>query len=246
MCKVPLVYYNKKMSLNTGENGAAYMLIRKKMKSIRIRVTGDGRVMISAPYHVPAARIHAFIRQHEAFIAGRLNDIESKRSAHYPPRYADGDTFSFLGSRLRLKIITAPRRAAALSEEMLTLYLPAGAGGSEAKALFARWARFEAKRIFGQRLALLLPRFSGMPVMRLSIRDMITRWGSINIKRHSMSLSVHLLRCEIELIDYVITHELCHITYPRHTAAFYAALEARCPGRAQLDKRLEAYGLVGF
>ena len=82
--------------------------------------------------------------------------------------------------------------------------------------------------------------------MRLTVRAMTTRWGSINPRRRTMSLSVHLLRCDVALIDYVITHELCHLACPRHSAAFYAALEARCPGRAQYDAALEAYGLVGF
>ena len=112
--------------------------------------------------------------------------------------------------------------------------------------LFMRWARTEATRVFTQRLALLLPQFSRMNAMRLCVRDMTTRWGSINVKRCSMSLSVHLLRCDIELIDYVITHELCHLAYPRHTPAFYTALEAHYPHRKQLDKRLKDYGLAGF
>jgi predicted metal-dependent hydrolase len=128
----------------------------------------------------------------------------------------------------------------------LTLCLPAGAGREETRALFARWARREAARVFAQRLAAVLPRFSGAAAVRVSVRGMITRWGSINVRRRTMSLSVHLLRCESALIDYVITHELCHLAYPRHTKAFYAALEALCPERAQLDMRLKEYGLVDF
>lgn len=234
------------MDCNSGKCGVTYMLTRKKMKNIRIRVTGDSRVMVSAPRHVPEARIHAFVVSHEAFIKKRLEDIENKRSAYYPSRYMDGDTFSYLGKRLSLRICSSTKSAAVLSERQLTLCLPLGAGPEDAKALFIRWARSEARKVFGQRLDMLLPRFSGTHAIRLSVRDMITRWGSINVKRRSMSLSIHLLRCDTELIDYVITHELCHIAYPRHTAAFYAALETHCPERTQLDKRLETYGLVGF
>jgi hypothetical protein len=226
--------------------GAAYMLSRKRMKNIRIRVTGEGRVEVSAPHHVPASRIDAFVRAHETFIAQRLCDIERMRCAHYPTRYADGDVFSCLGARINLRLCTASRRAAVLSGNTLSLYLPAGAGREEAKALFARWVHKQAARVFSERLDVLLPRFSGAAAMRLSVRDMITRWGSINVKRRTMSLSVHLLRCETELIDYVITHELCHLAHPRHSAAFYAALGARYPERAQMDKRLKAYGLVGY
>lgn len=226
--------------------GFSVTLTRKKMKNIRIRVTGDRRVLVSAPYFVPAPRVEAFVEQHEAFIKKQLDDIENKRRAHYPQRYADGDMFSYLGARLCLKVRASARRTAVLSGDTLTLNLPQGAQECELKALFTRWARAQAKKVFSERLALLLPRFSGAAAMRLSVRDMLTRWGSINTKRCSVSLSVHLLRCETRLIDYVILHELCHIAHPRHTKAFYAALEAHCPERTQLDQELNAYGLVGF
>lgn len=216
------------------------------MKNIRIRVTGEGRVEVSAPPSVPASRITAFVRQHEAFITRRLQEVETRRSAHYPVRYADGDEFSCLGQRMRLHVQAAPRRSAVLSGSTLMLRVPEGAGAEEIKAQFIRWAKTEASRVFSQRLAMLLPQFTGNGTMRLSVRAMTTRWGSINLRRRTMSLSVHLLRCDIALIDYVITHELCHLACPHHTKAFYAALEARCPERAQLDAALEAYGLVGF
>ncbi len=228
------------------DSGLTYTLTRKRMKNIRIRVTGEKRVLVSAPHFVSAARVDAFVREHEAFVKKRLDEIELNRCAYYPQCYADGDTFSCLGKRLHLKIYRSVRHAAMLSGDTLALYLPQAAGEAETKALFARWARTQAKKVFAQRLALLLPRFSGSAAMRLSVRDMLSRWGSINVKRRSISLSVHLLRCETQLIDYVITHELCHIAHPHHTKAFYAALETHCPERRMLDKQLNKYGLIGF
>jgi predicted metal-dependent hydrolase len=239
-------YYNGAMGLKNNDGKVPYTVIRRNMKNVRLRVTPDGRVTVSAPRGVSASRIEVFVREHEAFVQKRLYEVERARSAYYPPCYEDGDTFSCLGERLRLDVHPAARRTAALSDDVLTLSLPATADKEAVKALFTQWARTEARRVFAQRLFLLLPRFSRMNALRLSVRDMTTRWGSINVKRGSMSLSVHLLRCDTELIDYVITHELCHLKYPNHTPAFYAALEAHYPQRKQLDARLKEYGLAGF
>ena len=246
MCKRKGIYYNKEMYQFNENDGISITLTRKRMKNIRIRVTGEKRVCVSAPHFVTAARIDAFVQEHEAFIRKQLEEVERKRSAYYPLHYTDGDAFTCLGTRLRLKICVSQRHAATLTDDTLILYLPQVSDTDEAKALFAHWARLQAKRVFSQRLALLLPRFSGTAAMRLCVRDMLTRWGSINVKRHSVSLSVHLLRCETQLIDYVIMHELCHMAHPYHTKAFYAALEAHCPERRLRDRKLEAYGLVGF
>jgi predicted metal-dependent hydrolase len=228
------------------KSSVPYTLTRRKMKNVRLRVTADGRVTVSAPRSVSVARIDAFVREHEAFIRKRLDEVEHTRSAHYPSSYSGGDAFSYLGGRRHLLVCAAERRTAALSDDALTLYLPESAGSEEAKSLFMRWARAEAARVFTQRLNMLMPHFSCKSALRLSVRDMTTRWGSINVRRGSMSLSVHLLRCEIELIDYVITHELCHLTYPHHSPAFYTALEVHYPHRTQMDARLKAYGLAGF
>jgi predicted metal-dependent hydrolase len=54
------------------------------------------------------------------------------------------------------------------------------------------------------------------------------------------------MRCDEDLIDYVIAHELCHIGCAGHSAQFYRALEARYPNRREMDRRLKAYGLVDF
>jgi predicted metal-dependent hydrolase len=239
-------YYNGTMDKRQTDSQILYTITRRKMKNVRLRVTSDGRVTVSAPRGVSAARIEAFVQEHEAFIQRRLCEVENTRCTYYPPHYADGDTFSCLGERLRLNVRTATRRTAVSSDSSLTLTLPANAGTEEIKAMFIQWARKEAARVFSQRLFLLLPRFSRMNALRLSVRDMTTRWGSINVKRGSMSLSLHLLRCDTELIDYVITHELCHLKYPHHTSAFYAALETHYPQRKQLDARLKEYGLAGF
>ena len=65
-------------------DGISITLTRKRMKNIRIRVTGEKRVCVSAPHFVTAARIDAFVQEHEAFIRKQLEEVERKRSAYYP------------------------------------------------------------------------------------------------------------------------------------------------------------------
>ena len=105
-----------------------------------------------------------------------------------------------------------------------------------------------ARRVFAARLKTIAPAFPDVPIdhIRISVKNVLGRWGSINTKRHTLSLSVHLLRCETPLIDYVITHELCHYTHTNHSRAFYRLLERYFPNRKSFDKRLSEYGLIDF
>lgn len=70
---------------------------------------------------------------------------------------------------------------------------------------------------------------------RLEVPDSIrwvdnqeTRWGSCTPARRSIRISSRLLREPRWVLDYVIVHELAHLTEPRHGRRF-KDLEARYP-----------------
>lgn len=218
------------------------------MKNIRIRITGSSKVVVSAPYRTSEHRIHSFVESHQNFILAKLEEFNTQRKIFYPVQYQQGDTFWYLGKETRLKVVTSEHNKIEFRDGYLTIYAPAQADLRTRKDLFIKWYRNQAKKIFSQRVEALLPQFSDFApkAVRVSIRNMLTRWGSINAKRHTMSLSVHLLRCEEKLIDYIIMHELCHFAHGEHSKAFYKELDKHCLNRKQMDKRLKEYGLVDF
>ncbi len=233
----------KKRSLMTQDGELAFELMRRSMKHIRIRVTGDKRVVVSAPHRCGESVICAFVKDNESFIRKRLWALEAQRRRFYPALYADGDAFSFLGERVQLRVKPSGKPSAVLRNGVLELGVPEGACP---KAQFIRWMSRQACLVFARRLAHISPAFSNADGLRISVRRMLTRWGSINPARRRLSLCVHLVRCEPELIDYVIAHELCHLGNLSHSPAFYRALATHFPQRKALDKRLQAYGLVDF
>ncbi len=226
-------------------SGVKFHIQRKAMKNMRIRVTGDKQVCVSAPHYLPETRIIAFVAQHEGYIKERLESVEQKRCRCYPESYGSGDSFCMAGRRYALRVVRDEKAFAGLNGSELVLCVPPG---QSARAIFARFMTRTARTVFSERLAELRKKISPAPPgeIRLSVRNMLTRWGSINTRRLNLSLSVHLLRCEMELIDYVIMHELCHLKTPSHSRVFYKALEAYYPNRRALDKQLEEYGLVDF
>ncbi|MFA5675688.1 MAG: YgjP-like metallopeptidase domain-containing protein [Christensenellales bacterium] len=216
-----------------------FIITRKKVQNIRIRVSGDGAVAVSAPVRLSKEVINDFVKRNAASIIKRRNEIEEKRRGSYPVYYETGDTFLFLGNRITLKVKRAARAGAKMEAECFTLYVP---DNMTAKQAFIRWALNTARAVFSDRIAAL----AACGNIKLSVRRMLTRWGSINTQKRTMSLTVHLLRCEPCIIDYVIMHELCHLKYTRHSKAFYGELEKRYPNRRFYDKKLSEYGLVDF
>lgn len=233
-------------TIETPEGTLKFTLLRKDIANIRIRVTGASEVVVSAPRRTPESRILKFVVENVGKILSNLEIIDGKRRRYYPVRYSSGDKFWHLGQRTILKVVESNRASAVYSGGMLLLHVRKGSDAEARRALFMRWSKRAADAVFEERLAALMPEFSYKRDIKINVKNMLTRWGSINTSLNTMSLSIHLLRCDTHIIDYIITHELCHLKFPDHSPAFYRELERHFPDRERIDSALEEYGLVDF
>lgn len=65
--------------------------------------------------------------------------------------------------------------------------------------------------------------------MKVTFKDMSTRWGSCTPARKSLSFNVRLALYPEECTDYVIIHELAHLFQSGHTPQFWALVEKHMP-----------------
>ena len=95
------------------------------------------------------------------------------------------------------------------------------------RELVEGWYRARARAKFAERLEVSLARFPEPELFRprgLIVRRMRQRWGSLSPSSRLL-LNRRLIEAPVDAIDYVITHELCHIAEPHHAAAFFALLD---------------------
>ena len=71
---------------------------------------------------------------------------------------------------------------------------------------------------------------------RITIRDQKTRWGSCSCKGNLN------FNWKLAVLDYVVVHELCHLTHMDHSSAFWQAVEAVCPDYRKLRRWLKEHG----
>ena len=73
------------------------------------------------------------------------------------------------------------------------------------------------------------------------LRTMKTIWGSCHFRKRHVTYNRELARSPVELVVYVVVHELTHLRVPNHGPAFYALMDARLPDwrtrRRQLNGR---------
>ena len=96
----------------------------------------------------------------------------------------------------------------------------------------------ECLRVFENEVKRIVPYFDNLPKFSLRIRTMKTRWGVNNRGNNTITLNSELLKKDLDLLDYVIIHELCHFYEPNHSARFWNWVYKYYPNYKEARKRL--------
>jgi len=109
-----------------------------------------------------------------------------------------------------------------------------------AKKLLNQWYSEKAQLQFAESMDRCWQKFNGLGISqpKLSIKRMQKRWGSLSDKG-TVTLNTDLVRAPKECIDYVVTHELCHLKYNDHSPKFYKLLDSVIPGWEKIKHKLE-------
>lgn len=77
----------------------------------------------------------------------------------------------------------------------------------------------------------------------IKLRNFKAKWGSLD-KNGVISLNLKLIMLKRPLIDYVLLHELCHLSEFNHSKRFYAILNKIEPNAEALRKELRKFGAL--
>jgi predicted metal-dependent hydrolase len=98
----------------------------------------------------------------------------------------------------------------------------------------------QAQRELPPRL-LALAGLHGLTVHRISIRGQRSRWGSCSPTGH-IALNYRLMLTPPHVREYILIHELMHLTQPDHSRKFWRLVEAACPGFREAERWLRRHG----
>jgi len=208
--------------------------VSPRRRSIGIQVTAEGKVVVTLPRGASRADLRRALEKHRAWIE---RQVAERRAAW--GRLREGEAY-FLGRPFKLKVVRGAPGPVALNGKEIRVPLSKEA---EETDLWPRLVAWYAEHAFG----LLRERVShfgtamGLTPGPVELREWKRRWGECH-PDGQLRFNWRLIMCPPEVIDYVVVHELAHLTAPGHNPRFWRQVAAILPDYADRRRWLNREG----
>ena len=206
-------------------------------KSLGITINPDLFVMVKAPVDTPLEEVKKKLKRKAPWIIKQQSFFLSFHPKTPARKFVSGETHLYLGRQYRLKIIIDDDESVKLKGRFIEVRTT---NKLKVKQFVNKWYLQNAKSKLHVIAEELISNFKKYRVEPSSIvlRDMPTRWGSCTPKG-KLILNPELIKAPRGCIEYVITHELCHLVYHNHTQRFFDLQTKEMPDWVKWKTKLE-------
>lgn len=220
----------------------SYVLNRKQVKYINLRIKSNGEVAVSAHRRVPATYVDKFVESKAPFILEALERVEKRReeTGDQPHNYETGEIFRLLGRNYTLVVEEAGLEEIFFRGDSLVLRTKWPDHYPHKKNMMEKWMRFFTRKTFSEIIDWAYLQFVpyGAPYPVWTVRSMTSRWGSCQPQTGKITLNSKLIFYPKEAIEYVVVHEFAHFAHPDHSRAFWALVAEIMPDYKERKKLL--------
>jgi predicted metal-dependent hydrolase len=217
-----------------------YELRRSRRRTIGFYVDDTG-LRVTAPRWVTLAEIESALAGKEQWILRKLVEWRehARRRERLAVRWEDGGTVTVLGRELTMRIHADDTAGVACAADTLRVSLPPRADAGQLRDTVHAWLQAQARQVFAERLAIYAERLGRAPT-RWRLSSARTRWGSC-APDGSIRLNWRLVHFPLDIVDYVIAHELAHLAEMNHGPRFWATVQALLPGFEAARRQLKDF-----
>jgi predicted metal-dependent hydrolase len=194
---------------------------RRRIKRARIAVDEDLWVRAVLPLDFSQEAIDNLIERKAQWIQKQLAFFRGRRDARIK---LSRNEILFLGEIYTFQRLPGLRSRVAIKDEEKIIY---SGHNLLADGVLGRWYRKEAKRVIMERLKYFADTYN-FTYNRVFIRNQKTLWGSCSSKRN-LSFNWRLIQTPLDIVDYIVVHELVHTEILRHTKAFWERVTSLYP-----------------
>jgi predicted metal-dependent hydrolase len=219
-----------------------FKVIYSKRRTLGISVLPDSSVIIRVPYLTSFKTINRIVQEKSDWIIKHRDSYKGKDKSKLNGLYVTGETHLFRGNKSILKIEKSGKAYIRFYDGIIELGLENTEDAKAIKRMLYRGYKNEALIVFPDIMNKVLNKYDAQMFKPegLIIRSMKRRWGSCSNKG-IITLSTELIKLPDLYIEYVITHELCHLKHHNHGAGYYNLLSGLFPEWRSVRKELRKY-----
>ena len=230
-------------TVHYGQETIGFRVVYVQRKTLEIAVHPDKAVIVKAPFDTGHLEIEKRVWKRAGWIKRQFDYFRQFEPRMLARSYVGGETHLYLGKQYRLKIAHGECNDIKLVCGYFRISINVGARHAvpqRVKDMLDNWYAGKASIHFNAAFCRCWKPFEklSMEKPRLHIRRMRTRWGSLS-RNGLLTMNINLIRAPKACIDYVITHELCHLRHHDHGPGFYRLLEKMMPDWAKRKAKLE-------
>ena len=215
----------------------------RRRKTVQISVV-DGNVIVAAPKRTPSRELDRIVRDRIPWIMRKLSE-EARKPA--PPQFVTDEKLPYLGEDVSLSATLShdPKPSVRLARRRLQVSVPADVVDEQRtdaiRTALAAWFRERAAETLPDIVKRWLPSLGGDGPTRILIRNQKQRWGSCSADG-TLRFNWRVIMLPPELIDYIVVHELAHLTHQNHSREYWDHVTAAMPDAIQRRKALREAG----
>ncbi len=200
----------------------------QRSKHMRLRIEGDGAIIVTTPPRTPTHLIEKFITTNTPWISKQQAKLALKPRLHTPEQVT---IFGKVYKKVIKYSAQLPVGVGVLQNEVAYNPTDPQKKPEEQQQAFQtalnRYLKNTAQHYILERTK-LLAQTMGITYKKVTIRKQKTRWGSCS-SAGNLNFNWQLVHFPPKMIDYVIVHELAHRKHMNHSAAFWEVVRRFCP-----------------
>lgn len=212
-------------------------IIRTKRRTIALQITPQAELIIRAPHRAPLETIHRFVREKMSWILEKQRFVRENYRPPIQKQFVEGESFLYLGQQYKLRIISKAKEPLVFNGREFLLwekYL------SVAEQVFVWWYKKEAYNVTRRRVN-FYANSNKLKYSSFKITSGRKRLGACSSKG-AINFSWRLMVTPMEVVDYVVVHELSHLREHNHSKRFWHNVQLLYPSYKQARTWLKNNG----
>ncbi len=209
-------------------------IIKSFRKTLSVKIDKSGEIIVKSPIFMSKKRIEDFLKKHKIWIEENRKKILKNKK-----KFEIWEKFYFFGETCPLNPLQTSPLTPLLWEERGKIFASFSFKGEgiqgwgifstnlqnpqEIKEAFIQFYKKEAKKYIIPRVLEISEKLD-LKFNKIRITSAKTRWWSCSSKKN-LNFSWKLILTEKKAIDYVIIHELAHLTEMNHSKNFWSLVE---------------------